>query len=143
MQLLTTIFRWLAVPIAAAGILAACALLSSWLVTLADQRCVSMVAGSCVESWHSDAVEWATYLGIVMALLTIPMVTAWIAPKLKTATAVVFGLLASSTLLWGYLATRWNDLLPPLLLGLGAALVSIYLVWRHQNAPVKRELSNA
>lgn len=139
LSIIQSILRWLAVPIGTAAIAAAGVTLSSWLVTLADNRCTSMVAGTCVESWHSDAVEWSTYLGIGLALFAIPLLSSWIAPALKTPTAILMSLLASGVLLSGYLLTSWNDLLPPALLGALAALAGIILVWRSQRKAASME----
>lgn len=143
MSLVKSILRWIAVPIVIAAVLIACTLLASWAVTVADQSCTSMVAGTCVESWHSDAVEWAVYIAIIVALLAAIILSAWIAPAYKKATALVIGLLGSATLITGYFTTNWDDLLVPALIAIGSACVGIFLVWRRRATNAATETSSA
>lgn len=143
MSLALSILRWLAVPIVVAAVIALSTALASWAVTVADQSCTSMVGGTCVESWHSDAVEWAVYLGIILATLSIPLLSAWIAPTYKKATALIMGLLGAAPLLAGYFMTSWQDLLLPSVLGIGFALLGIYLVWRRGATSNPTETSSA
>lgn len=143
LSLAISILRWLAVPIVVAAVIALSTALASWAVTVADQSCTSMVGGTCVESWHSDAVEWAVYLGIILATLAIPLLTAWIAPTYKKAAALLMGLLGAAPLLAGYLMTSWQDLLLPSLLGIGFALLGIYVVWRRGPTSNPTETSSA
>ncbi len=102
-----------------------------------------LLAGTCVESWHSDAVEWAVYIAVTLALLAIPILSAWIAPAFKKSTALVMGLLGSAPLLIGYFTTNWDDLLLPSLLAIGAAATGIFLVWRQQTTNAATEASSA
>ena len=135
--------RWFLVPVVIAAVVALCTALASWAVTLADRSCTSMVAGTCVESWHSDAVEWATYLAVFVAALAIPMLSAWTAPAFKKLTALATGLLGCAPLLIGYFTTNWGDLLLPSLTALGAAAIGIFLVWRQPTTIVTTETSPA
>ncbi len=143
LSLALSTLRWLAVPIAVAAVIAMVTALASWAVTLADQSCTSMVGGTCVESWHSDAVEWAVYLGIILATLAIPLLSAWIAPSYKKAAALIMGLLGAMPLLAGYFMTNWQDLLLPSLLGIGFAILGISLVWRRRPTSKPTETSSA
>lgn len=143
LSLARSILRWLAVPIVVAAVIALSIALASWAVTVADQSCTSMVGGTCVESWHSDAVEWAVYIAIVLAVLAIPLLSAWLAPAYKKATALIMGLLGATPLLLGYFMTNWQDLLLPSLLGISSALLGIYLVWRRRITSNPTETSSA
>lgn len=143
MTLVKSILRWIAVPFVIAVVLATCTWLAIYAVSIADQSCTSMVAGTCVESWHSDAVEWAIYIAVILALVTIPTLSAWIAPAFKKHTALVMGLLGGAPLLIGYFMTNWDDLLFPSLLAIGAAAFGIFLVWRRQTTNAATETSTA
>jgi len=135
------ILRWLSVPIVFIAVMGICILSAMWVVTLADGRCESMVGGACVESWHTTVVEWATYLGIVVACLTAPFLTSKVAPVFKRTTAGIVGAAGSAPVWTGYIATGWGDLLLPACLALVSSLVSLGLVWRHQlNRAVKESL---
>ena len=124
--------RWLSVPLVIVGVAAGCAACARWFVNLADERCRDMVGGACVESWHTDVVEWSIYVGVVVAFLLMTILSAWVAPSLKRAVSIVVGVLGVLVLIVGRLMTGWDVMLLPVLVGAVSALVGIMIVWRRR-----------
>jgi hypothetical protein len=133
--ILGPLLRWLLVPVAAAMVLAGVAATARWAVTVADGQCPvdSMVAGACVEPWHTGVVEASVYVGVVLAALGLVVVPTLIAPALKRTVAVLGFLLASSLVAGGYYLTGWGDLLGLLavtLVSAGLTLAWVWIRWR-------------
>ncbi len=133
MSVVISILRWLGVPLAFAAVMGICILLATWAVNVADGNCENMVGGACVEGWHTTVVEWATYIGIVVAFIMAPILSSKVAPTLERSTAVGVGILGNGPLWFGYIASGWGDLLLPACLAAGSAIIGIWLVWRRQD----------
>lgn len=129
-----SVLRWLGVPFLMAAIGLVCVLISRWVVSSADNNCTDMVGGACVEGWHTDVVEWSIYLGLVAAILLMIVLCAWLAPTGKRIVAVVVGVLAIAPVLAGYVMTGWAELVPPVLVAVGSALIGNLFVWRARSA---------
>jgi hypothetical protein len=135
-RVLGYVLRWLLVPVAAAGVVAAVIAGARWAVSLADRRCPvsSMVGGACVEPWHTSAVEAAIYAAVGLATLGIVVLPALIAPQLKRSVAVVgfaavLAMAAAVRFRFG-----WSGLLIPSLIALACGTVALIWTWRHSHA---------
>jgi cytochrome bd-type quinol oxidase subunit 2 len=127
---LSTLLRWLAVPLTIAAVAFACIAAAQQGVRAAEARCAAMVGGSCVEGWHTDVVEWAIYLGLFVGVALIVVLSAWIAPAAKRAVAVIAALIGLAPAVAGYVLTGWPILLPPILLSAITAAACVAWVWR-------------
>ena len=134
--MITKILRWLGIPVLMAGLGAAGFLTARWAVTQADANCADMVGGACVEGWHTDAVEWSIYIGVVLTVLLMTVFCAWLAPAGKRVVAILVGALACVPFVAGYVMTGWADLVFPIGLALAAAIVGIVWIWRTEGVRV-------
>lgn len=136
MSVIRTGVRWLLVPVSAAAVLAICIVAARWAVAVADRRCPveSMVAGSCVEPWHTTVVEIVIYVGCALAALGIVVLPAVLAPQFDRAVGVLaligVVILAGS----GYFLLGWADLLLPLLIAGTAGGTALVWVWLRSSA---------
>jgi hypothetical protein len=129
--ILGPLLRWLLVPVGAVLVVAGVAVAARWAVTVADGQCPadSMVAGACVEPWHTGVVEASVYAAVVLAALGLVAVPTLIAPALKRTVAVLGFLLASTVVVAGYYLTGWADLLGPLAVTIVSAGLALAWVW--------------
>ena len=108
---MSTVVRWILVPISALGVWAAVTVFGIGAIGLLDALCPEdlMVSGSCTAPWHEPAVEGLFIVGAGIAAFGIVTVSARVAPHrqwlvaLATfgAGAVYAGSLARSGNLWG------------------------------------------
>ena len=127
------ILRWLGVPAVIVGVVGGSVLLARYAVARADLRCENQVGGACVESWHTGVVEWSIYVGVVVTVLLVTLLSAWIAPMLKRSVSVVAALLCVLPLAAAYIVTGWAELGSPIFLAILAAVLGMALVWRFQS----------
>lgn len=140
MKLVITILRWLLVPVALAGVIGVTVLAARSTVDLIDARCPaqSMVAGSCVEPWHTGAIETVIYIALLVAAAGLVVIPSLIAPAIKRVVASV-GFLLGGGLVGGlYLMTAWSDVRMPLLIVLVSGGLSLWWMWTRGVADVGR-----
>ncbi|MCB1686022.1 MAG: hypothetical protein KDI31_16115, partial [Pseudomonadales bacterium] len=82
MRLVITVLRWLLVPVSLAAVVGGTLFAARSTVDLIDARCPaqSMVAGSCVEPWHTGAIETVIYVALLIAAAGLVVIPTLIAP---------------------------------------------------------------
>ncbi|MEZ5551012.1 MAG: hypothetical protein R3E82_09010 [Pseudomonadales bacterium] len=140
MRLVITVLRWLLVPVSLAAVVGGTLFAARSTVDLIDARCPaqSMVAGSCVEPWHTGAIETVIYVALLIAAAGLVVIPTLIAPGIKRVVASV-GFLLGGGLVGGlYFMTTWSDLRMPLLIVLVSGGLSLWWMWTRGVADVGR-----
>lgn len=131
MKLIRQAIRWLLVPVSAAAVVASCTFGARWAIAAVDARCPpdSLVAGSCVEPWHTTAVEVSIYLAVAVGAFALVWLPALVAPQLKRGVAVVAFLLSVAVAGAPYFYLAWADLLMPFVVATLAGAAGLWWVW--------------
>jgi len=128
--------RWLFVVLAPAAVVVLTLLIATLLFQFSNTQCdpVFLVAGKCVEPWHTTAVDTLIHGAIFFIVAGSILLPAAIAPRFKTATALVGLTLATLIFAAAYFVSGWSDLLSPLLLTALTAGVCTLWVWRNERS---------
>ena len=124
--------RWLLALASIAGIVVGAFYFGQWLVVQFDGSCGegNVIGGSCVETWHTRAVEIGIYAAVVLGAIGLSIIPAWIAPTLKRSLAVLILVLFSVALLAPYIMLGWADLVLPSLVGILVMIVGTLITMR-------------
>lgn len=128
--------RWLLVPVSGAAVVVLCAFAARWSVLIVDGRCPahSMVGGSCVERWHTTAVEISIFAAVALAALGLVLLPAAVAPGLKRAVAAVGFAIAAGVGGAAYFVTGWADMLVPFMIATTAGAAGLWRVWSRRHS---------
>ena len=125
-------FRWLFALVSVGAIVIAAFLFGQWLVVQSTSDCgaANMIAGSCVETWHTQSVETSIYTAVILGAIGLSLVPAWIAPALKRSFAVFILVLFAGFALTAYVMLGWADLAMPLFVGILVMIVGTLITLR-------------
>jgi len=131
-----TWLRWLLVVFAPAAVAILTLLFATLLYQLSNTLCdpVFLVAGKCVEPWHTTAVETIIHSAIILIVIGIILLPAAIAPRFKKTIALVGYTLATLIFAAAYFTSGWSDLLSPLLLTLLTGGTCALWVWKNERS---------
>ena len=136
--MLTTILRWLALPLVVAAV-AACGVLAALTVGGFTERwCVDMVGGACVEGWHVAVVDRAIRIALAVVLLLLPVAGGWVAPHGKRVVAIAVATLGAIVLWVFALRTGWAGSVGLAASGSAAAALGTLLALRRSPAEPSR-----
>lgn len=125
------IMRWFMVPVSAVLIVGGLVAAARLIINLVDALCTpeNMIGGSCVEPWHTGAVEIAIYSGLILCALGLTLIPPAIAPKFKHTVSIAGAVLLFGATGVAYYLTRWPELFAPMLVAGIASAIGVY--WMH------------
>jgi hypothetical protein len=140
LKLVITVLRWLLVPVSLAAVIGVTVFAARGTVDLIDARCPaqSMVAGSCVEPWHTGAIESVIYVALLISAAALVVIPTLVAPAIKRVVASAGFLLGGGVVGGLYLMTAWSDFRMPLLIVLVSGGLSLWWMWTRGAADVGR-----
>ena len=128
--------RWLFVLLSPIAIVLLTVVVTTVLYNFSNTQCdpIFLVAGKCVEPWHTTVVDILIHGAIFIIVAGIVLVPAAIAPRFKGVVAILGFTLATQTFTAAYIASGWADLLSPLLLTLLTGGICALWVWKNERS---------